>query len=295
MPDTAPLNIAGQIALLASRGLDVPDEHARIALGRLLTDHGYSRLSRYWRYQQRGPHSGDKTFQPGTTVVDLAAAYRFDSALRRVLAEGLEDFEVALRGRLGYFMAITGGAYVYRERSAYRALSRQDGGDAREDLLDAIGREIERSNEEFIASAVAGGGVPPVWDAIEALSLGSVSRMYSLFTDERVRRSVAGSFGYPHARFAESAFRAMVVVRNVCAHHAKVWQRVNIQVPPPVLNRLKTDPDPAVYQSTPWAWLVVLADLVDTIRRGDGYSAALWALVDAHPQYVDGLKRPRSA
>jgi len=87
----------------------------------------------------------------------------------------------------------------------------------------------------------------------------------------------------------------MTVVRNICAHHARVWNRTNIQVPPPVLNRLKADANVAIYQATPWAWIVVIADLVDTIHIDQTYSTTLWALLANHPEYLDGLKHPKTA
>ena len=287
------LDISAQIALLASRGLPVP-ECDRIGLARLLTDNSYARLARYWRYQQTDPTHGDKTFTPGVTIGSLAAAYRFDSELRRLMADGLEVFEITLRSRLGYFMAVGGAAYAYRDPATY--LSRRTSGkDPRADLLAEIERDLDRAREDFITSVLRTGGTPPLWDAMEVLSLGSVSKMYSLLADQHTRHQVARSFGYPNARFAESVFRSLTVVRNLCAHHARVWNRTNIQVPPPVLKRLKTDPDPMVYQATPWAWLVVLADLVDTVRRDHAYSQSLWDHIDAHPQHADGLKHPKTA
>lgn len=295
MPSKPPLSIVAQISLLIQRGLDVPDDDAKIALARLLADNSYARLTRYWRYAQLNPTHGNRAFPPGTTVANLADAYRFDSALRRVLTDGLADFEITLRSRLGYFMAVSGLTHDYRDKAIYRTIILIQGGNARDGLLDGIERDLRRSREDFIAPVIDRGDTPPLWDAMEVLSLGSASKMYSLLSDDTVRHQVARSFNYPHARFAESIFRSLTVVRNFCAHHARIWNRANVQVPPAVLNRLKTDLDQGIYQSTPWAWLVVLADLVDTIRRDNSYSTALWSLVNAHPQYIDGLKWPRSA
>lgn len=153
---------------------------------------------------------------------------------------------------------------------------------------------MSRSQEDFIAKALRVDETPPLWDAMEVLSLGTVSKMYSLLADTDVCHKVARSFSYPNARFAQSVFHSLTVVRNICAHHARVWNRTNVQVPPTVLNRLKIDSDLSIYQSTPWAWIVVLADIVDTIRRDRTYSQLLWAYIDSHPEHVDGLKRPRT-
>ncbi|MCL1837969.1 MAG: Abi family protein [Propionibacteriaceae bacterium] len=87
--------------------------------------------------------------------------------------------------------------------------------------------------------------------------------MYRLLADQPIRRSLARSFGYPNPAFAESVFHSLTVLRNVCAHHARLWHRTSIQIAPRVLNRLKTDPDKAIYQATPWARLVVLRSASD--------------------------------
>jgi len=229
------------------------------------------------------------------TVANLAASYEFDAHLRHLLAEGLEVFEITLRSRLGYFLAVGGATYTYRHQATYRPSigQRPSSGTARADLLAEIERDLARAREDFITTALRRGDTPPLWDAMEVLSLSVVSKMYSLLADQNLRHQVASSFGYPTARFAESMFRSLTVVRNVCAHHARVWNRTNIQVPPPVLNRLKTDRDATIYQATPWAWIVVITDLVDTIRGDHTYSASLWTHISAHPQYLEGLKCPK--
>jgi abortive infection bacteriophage resistance protein len=129
---------------------------------------------------------------------------------------------------------------------------------------------------------------------MEVLSMGSVSKMYRLLADQTIRRQVARSFGYPNPAFAESVFHSLTVLRNVCAHHARLWRRTGIQIAPRVLNRLKTNLDQTqtIYQSTPWAWLTVLADLVDTIQNDNAFSQRPWAHVDTHPQYLDAYSIP---
>jgi len=156
-------------------------------------------------------------------VSNLAASYEFDSHLRHQLAEGLEVFEITLRSRLGYFLAVGGATYTYRQQATYRsAIGQQQNSTARADLLAEIERDLGRAREDFITTALRRGDTPPLWDAMEVLSLGVVSKMYSLLADQTIRHQVARSFGYPNARFAESVFRSLTVVRNVCAHHARV-------------------------------------------------------------------------
>lgn len=288
-----PLSVADQVALLAGRGLEMgPGD--RETLARLLADNSYARLAPYWRPFQADRAHGDKTFKPGTTVARIADVYQFDSRLRAMASQGLEVFEVSLRARLGEELAAGGLAYAYLDPAAY-APPRGRGGDPRQDLVDAMGRELGRTKEHFVARHTRAGQTPPSWAAMGVFTLGTVSKMYRLLADQGARARIAKSFGYPDARFAANTFHSLTVLRNIAAHHSRLWHRAGIQYAPPVLKRLQTDPDKSVYQRTPWAWLTVLADLVDRVRGNAGYSQALWRLATSRPEYADGLKRPRDA
>lgn len=291
-PAPKPLSIPDQISLLASRGLPLAgDDHKTLA--RLLADNSYARLAPYWRHFQTDPAHGDKTFRPGVTVAKIADVYAFDSKLRHILAEGLEVFEVALRARLGQEMSMGGYCHTYLDPGAYTPSARTP--DPREDLVEAMSRELDRTKEHVVVRHTSQGQTAPLWAAMGVLTLGTVSRMYRLLDDAGVRHRVARSFGYPHARFAENTFHSLTVLRNIAAHHSRIWQRADIQYAPPVLKRLQTDHDKTIYRRTPWAWITILADLADTIRGDRRYSASIGALIQAHPGYTDGLKHPTSA
>jgi len=63
----------------------------------------------------------------------------------------------------------------------------------------------------------------PVWMAAEVMSFGALSRMYSgmLRTDQK---RVAYRYGQQPAWFG-SWLHHLVYVRNICAHHARLWDR----------------------------------------------------------------------
>jgi abortive infection bacteriophage resistance protein len=259
----------------------------------LLRDRGFSRLAGYWRHFEADPVT--HRFAADVSVTDIANVYEFDARLRRILAAGLGVFEVALRSRLGYEIAIAGDAAIYLEPAAYVTDAHVHPAPEvprRQRLVTHLHQELQRSKEQFVLQHTRVGRTPPVWLALEVLSLGSVSKMYRLWADSQVRRQVARSFGYPNPRFAESVFHSLTILRNVCAHHARLWHRTNIQIAPRVLRRLRIDDDQSIYRSTPWAWIVVLGDLVDTIQADTAFSTRLRDHLSAHPQYLAGLQHP---
>ncbi|MCL2483712.1 MAG: Abi family protein [Propionibacteriaceae bacterium] len=264
-------------------------------MARMLTGHSFSRIAQYWRHFEADPTTHQ--FKPGTTVAEIAELYDFDARLRQISSEGLSVFEIALRSRLGYQIATVIDPYRYLDPNIYMPRTIRRGTTIvrlRDELIVDLHRDLDRSKEDFISAYHRRGDLPPLWMAMEVFSLGSVSKMYRLLAHQTIRRDTAYDFGYPNPAFAESVFHSLTVLRNVCAHHARFWNRTNIQIAPRVLNRLKNDSDQTIYQSTPWAWLVVLADVIDTIQADNSYSQQLWAHIRAYPQYADGLKHPKT-
>lgn len=288
-----PARTAGeQLELLVSRGL-VLDPSERTRLTRLLTTDNYYRLSGYWRYFQAAPHDGDDSFLPGASLAAIERVYAFDRELRSQLAAGLADLEVAFRSRLAYAIATLATPTSYLDRAFYDDELARRGGKSvrlRDELVAELHRELTRSREDFIVHHRRNGRPVPVWAAVEAFSFGAVSKIYRLSRNEDVRYQVAKSFGLDPSR-TESALRALVVLRNTCAHHGRLWNRVPT-IPLQVPNVLKTDADSSVYRQTVWGLIVTLVWLVDPIRGDRSFSTEVWAHLDRHPDLLDGLKRP---
>jgi abortive infection bacteriophage resistance protein len=284
------IDLSDMIDLLHERGLSI-GEGERSRLGRLLLNNGYYRLSGYWRYFQAAPHLGDDRFDAETTLDDVIRVYEFDRDLRAILQRGLNTFEVTLRARFVHFLAMNGYAYDYRRASHYLDIRDPIGSLMSREVEDQIAQELGRTKEPFIASHRDRNKDIPVWAACEVLSLGCISKMYRLLQDDDVRYGVSKSFNFPDPSFAASTFHSFSVLRNICAHQGRIWNRP-VTIANPVLKMLKTAPDKSVYQRTPWAWLTMLTHIVDLAGRNDHFSAELWQYIDAHPYAIEGLQYP---
>ena len=64
----------------------------------------------------------------------------------------------------------------------------------------------------------------PLWMACELMSCGSVLEFITA-AGPTIQKQVAADFGYPDALFL-SWIKTIFSVRNACAHHARVWNRV---------------------------------------------------------------------
>ena len=183
-------------------------------------DRNYYRLSGYFRYFQVNPQAGKNRFTPQTTFEKIRSAYEFDQQLAEHPRKGLEEFEVDFRSRLAYYIAKSSGPESYLTESIY-----ENPGGARPRLLADIQKDLKRSEERFVKHHDAQGASLPVWAAVEVMSLGTSSKMYGLIKDAAgVYKPVAERFEI-RDRASRTVFRSMTVLRNVCAHHSRIWNR----------------------------------------------------------------------
>lgn len=60
---------------------------------------------------------------------------------------------------------------------------------------------------------------------METVSFGTLSKLYQNFSDKAVKKGGAGDFALPHHEFFISWLESLTVLRNFCAHHARIWNR----------------------------------------------------------------------
>jgi abortive infection bacteriophage resistance protein len=98
--------------------------------------------------------------------------------------------------------------------------------------LNKTGDELSRSDEEFIMSFKAkySNPLPPSFITLEIASFGVLSRLFSNLKSRTDKRNIAEAFGLPDMVFT-SWLHSLVYIRNVCAHHARLWNRF-LQVQP---------------------------------------------------------------
>lgn len=66
--------------------------------------------------------------------------------------------------------------------------------------------------------------LPPAWAILEELSLGVLSRLYKNIALDRDKKAIASRFQQPHEVLG-SWLHTLTFIRNICAHHARLWNR----------------------------------------------------------------------
>ena len=92
--------------------------------------------------------------------------------------------------------------------------------------LAKIQNELERSDEEFIISFKANysNPLPPSFITLEITSFGTLSRLYENLKSDIAKREISQTFGLADVVFI-SWLHSLVYIRNVCAHHARLWNK----------------------------------------------------------------------
>ncbi|MDU3532310.1 MAG: Abi family protein [Alloscardovia omnicolens] len=278
------------IKLFEDRELIIADEeHFRD----LLYNNNYYRLSGYFRVFQIDPSNGDNRFIAGTTEEDFIAPYILDAKLRALILQGISILEITLRSRFAYEIAQDGHAYDYVSLSAYKHLAKRKTSSYQERLILKINDWIEKSSEVCTRHYHEVGKDIPVWAAVEVLPFDTVSKMLSSHIDSQALRQVYKSIGLPkNPRIVSSIVHAMVYLRNLCAHHSRLWKRETIISVPHISYVEETINGISYEQKSVAASLILLMHMVDFINHSSEYSEEILSFLRSNNSYVNGLATP---
>lgn len=217
-----PLSISEQAQLLLDRGMACDD---RQRLEHYLSFIGYYRLSAYWLpFEQPSTDSASRnhSFQSGTTFEQILALYIFDRKLRLLVMEAIERIEVAVRTRWASSLALQHGSHAYMDSSLFKSPWQHISDLAR------VAGDLHESSETFVAhyrQKYRDPYLPPIWAVVETMSLGALSRWIKSTKDNHVKREMAQALGMPTIEIMEQVLHALTPIRNICAHHARLWNR----------------------------------------------------------------------
>lgn len=278
-----PISISEQISLLLRGGMAISDQ---VEAARFLGHVSFHRLRGYWEPFE-SPPSGDGrlNFQNGAAFVDVVERYNFDQKLRALLLDAFSYIEVAIRTQWTYNLAYVhgGGRLAHHDASLFSQ--------GYERNLERIERDYETYTSANRAYSLA---ECPVWAIAETMSFGQLSRWYG-DTRLAVRQSAARHYGMDE-KIMKSLLRHLVVIRNICAHHERLWDRqlVSTFIIPNRLGNLRGTrrffnraDSGKIYNA-----LVMIAYLMEQIVPAAGWKRRLLALLDEHsgiPQSTMGF------
>lgn len=216
--EKSPIPVVQQISLLRQRGLSIADE-ARAA--HYLSNISYYRLRAY-TYPFQDNTNPEHLFVKPVSFDEIIQLYVFDRQLRLLVFNALEKIEIALRTKIIYQFALNHGSHWHEQMALYRDANRfiRD--------ISKLYEEIDRSTETFIKhykATYTQPANPPAWMSLEVTSMGLLSKLFENLRNGPEKKTVAREFGLTNPGILESWMHAFAHLRNVCAHHGRLWNR----------------------------------------------------------------------
>jgi abortive infection bacteriophage resistance protein len=214
------LTIPQQIAQLQSRGLLVDDP---VEAANVLSEVSYYRLSGYW-----WPLQSDQAmhvFKPGARFQQAVDLYQFDRELRLLVFDIIERLEIGLRTRMIYEMSLGHGAWWLEDETLFSNPFYFS------ENLKKVREEVMRSKEVFIkdhrARYSSDHRLPSAWKTLEVVSFGQLSKIYGNLNHRQApaKDKIASDLGVANHTYLHSWLQSISDVRNICAHHARLWNR----------------------------------------------------------------------
>ncbi|MFN4038157.1 MAG: Abi family protein [Erythrobacter sp.] len=279
-----PTTIDDQIMLLRSRGMVGDKELMR----RWLVTVGYYRLSAYWLPLELPAPEGktrSKQFLPGTDFSQVVDVYVFDRKLRLLMMEGIDRFEIAVRARWTNRFSVTHGSHAYMDSANF------GNGFEHTQLYAKLVTTTNQSSEVFIdhyRKKYTEPFMPPLWQVTELMTLGELSKWVERTRDNNLKDEIARDLGLPNKETMEGVLQLLSYIRNICAHHGRLWNRRTVKRAPRVRqflsdmqiesNKKQSQPENSIYNA-----IVVLAK---TLRHQSPDTT--------FPQRIAGLVETRS-
>jgi len=195
-------------------------EADRAQLIETLSQVSYYRLTAYWHPFKRA----DGTFAPGTTLDKIWRRYTFDRQLRLLVMDAVERVEVAvLRTLMVEQHSRRYGPFGYRDAKSFRP---EFSGDDHRRMVEDVDHEMDRSREPFVAhflNEYSSEPGLPLWMAAEIASYGTLFTFYR-FLNLPEQKQLASQLGLP-ASVLQSWLFCLNYIRNLCAHHSRLWNR----------------------------------------------------------------------
>jgi abortive infection bacteriophage resistance protein len=307
--DKPALSVDGQLALLRQRGLKVRDE-ARAT--RYLEVISFFRLSPYMRPFQ-DTNCENHTFHPGSEFKQIVNLYAFDRELRLFVMDALERVEVATRAAINNHMAVQYNNshwfmdqqvfnHLYQHRKLLNELKKKLDDEKRNLSREAAFIERKTADEtlkqqkiehrardnyfRFYAHCYNDPALPPGWAIVETLSLGALSRLFGGLKKDNDRKKIAKQFDIPH-EILESWLHTLTFVRNLCAHHSRLWNR-ELPIPPKLPKSWQLPPRLVPSQVQPvrrvYVVLLMLSHLMEQVSPDSEWRIRFRKLLKDHPE-----------
>lgn len=246
----------------------------RDALIRCLKSVSYYRLSGYW-FPFR---TEDSSFREGTTLAEIWRRYAFDRRLRLIVLDAIERVEICIRTELVYRLAHAQGPFGYLDSTNLPGLQLDEHAKFVLRLKDDYGNSQEQFIKHFKGVYGDSHELPPYWMIAELMAFGTLLRLYR-GSPQPIKREIADRFGV-NAVVMQSWLKTLNIIRNICAHHGRLWNR-ELGFKPMIPNKDARWHEPVVVTNNRiFGVLSILKYMLDDVAPQSDWTGRLLALLD---------------
>ena len=282
--DKPALTFDDQADRLMERGL-IAD---RDALLQRLKATNYFRFSAYaW------PFLEGERYQDGTSLEQVWRLYTFDHRLRTLFIDAIESIEVQVRTQLAYHFAHAHGEFAYMEEANFPNFEEQedDFKKWKGKLKQIVKRSLDpKGAETFAVNYFRDYGdeheLLPVWMVVELMDFGSTLSFFRGVSVD-IRKEVSSTIGQPE-ELVLSWLTGLNVVRNRCAHHARLWNWHSTGVKHPNKRKFPQWRHPAMPKNQMGFMLTICRYWLERIAPGNSWTARTFELFDTYPEIPPG-------
>lgn len=276
------LTIDQQLQLLIDYKLHVEDEECA---KRYLANIGFTRLLPY-----RVPFfAEDKNYKPGATFQGFVDLYLFDRRLRFHCMEAIDRIEISIRTVISNILSLKYGPFWYMYPDVFK-----DGFATRENGHKKLIKDIEwltgKNDPDRRDPACAdyydkfkSPALPPCWIVTDVLPMGAWSIIYSNIRKTKLKKLISKHYDFEDDDVFASIIHSLTITRNICAHHARLWNR---RLPPKVKGVDKFVHAGIEVNST-YCQLAVIYAMLRSFTRKSEWHGRLFNLVEKCPLCIN--------
>ncbi len=211
------------VDILKKRGIKISDASDYDYAKRVIEKNGYYNLingySKLFLIQQN--ESKDPQYRIGTTIQEIHALYQFDRVLRNIFFRYILEVETNIKSLISYYFSEAHGHKNFLIYSNFNTSLR--GFNTKITALIAeIQRQISsKSTDPSIEHYLNKHGYIPLWVLNNILTLGTISKFYSLMLTEE-RQKISRRFNILDNEL-ENSLLYISAVRNFCAHGNRLY------------------------------------------------------------------------
>lgn len=273
-----PTTIEEQINILRKRGMIIINEpHAK----EFLEYCSYYRFCGYALHFEYLDNNGERThrYKPDTSFEVVEQLYHFDAALRRLIFHYTTLIEVSFRTTLGNISAqFYTNAHWYMNEDCFIDKVKYN------EFIQMCEKEVKNSREIFIKNYTKKYSfpqLPPIWMLTELMSFATWSKLYQNLANKALKDLIAEKYNVPY-KYLSSWLQALTVLRNSCAHHARIWNR-NFTQAPLLSKRKKTKMIDGQHKKI-FSLLLIIYDLLSKLNRENDFCSDLTKLFEQYPK-----------